>query len=82
MYGLDARGSDRGIIPQAAEAVFAEAAARGGAANTSIAVSLLEIYCDRIRDLSSAARDNKGTRRGHSRERGARRHPDGHARSQ
>jgi hypothetical protein len=54
MYGRDARGNEKGLVPRTAAAIFNEANARGPYSDASIAVSLCEIYCDRIRDLGKA----------------------------
>ena len=66
MYGPD--GGDgvlcaphsRGVIPRAADALFAEALTRAPFCDSTIRASLLEIYCDKIRDLG-AAWDNQST---------------------
>jgi hypothetical protein len=58
------RASTRGIVPRCAEAIFAEAETRSPYADASVAVSLCEIYCDKIRDLGKAhaARGDKAQR--------------------
>lgn len=44
----------RGIVPRCAQEVFNEAEGRTPYSDASVAVSLCEIYCDRIRDLGKA----------------------------
>ena len=58
------KASTRGIVPRCAEAIFAEAETRSPYADASVAVSLCEIYCDKIRDLGKAhaARGDKALR--------------------
>jgi hypothetical protein len=58
------KASTRGIVPRCAEAVFSEAESRSPYADASVAVSLCEIYCDKIRDLGKAhaARGDKAQR--------------------
>jgi len=46
--------ASRGIVPRCAEAIFSEAEGRTPFSNSSVAVSLCEIYCDKIRDLGKA----------------------------
>jgi hypothetical protein len=55
----------RGIVPRCAQAVFQEAEGRAPYSDASVAVSLCEIYCDKIRDLGKAYahRGDKGESR-------------------
>ena len=46
--------ASRGIVPRCAEAIFSEAEGRTPFSNASVAVSLCEIYCDKVRDLGKA----------------------------
>ncbi len=69
MYGPgggDTRNdSFKGIVPRCAQAIFQEAEGRTPYTDASVAVSLCEIYCDKIRDLGKAYahRGDKGEKR-------------------